>query len=140
MCQGILKISYYKLLGKNGNTFYGCDWNNTINKSVTTNAKTPEESLDEIKQQLDNLNPVIISGNDGTKNGDHFVLVVEYINNGDKLQDYVVVDPYHSFAFPRTMNDFYAENNYPFPCRQIGSTYEIRIFNSRSDIFEVLYP
>lgn len=111
-------------------------WNSTINKSVITNAHTPQESLDEIRQQLNEHKPVIISGNDGTAYGDHFVLVVGYVNDGMALSDYIVIDPYHTFDFPRTMDDFYAPNHYPNPCKQIGLTYEILVFNSRWEISE----
>ena len=113
-------------------------WNSTINKSVITNAHTPQESLDEIRQQLNEHKPVIISGNDGTAYGDHFVLVVGYVNDGMALSDYIVIDPYHTFDFPRTMDDFYAPNHYPNPCKQIGLTYEILVFNSRWEISEAL--
>ena len=56
----------------------------------------------------------------------------------DVFLNYIVIDPYYTFDFPRTMNDFYAETNYPYPCKQIGSTYEIRTFNTKERINEKL--
>lgn len=69
------------------------------------------------------------------------------MNSGTKLEDYIIVDPFYSFDFPRTMYDFYRkdeekinyEGNYPYPCKQMGSErYEIRTFNSQEDIKNAL--
>lgn len=92
--------------------------------------------------------PVIIGGNKigGDKTKDHFVIVVGYLNQGEQRSDFIIVDPFFSFPFPRAMYDFYfindegkaVDNSYPFPIAQRSDTYWIGNFASKEEIRDVL--
>ena len=118
---------FYK---KNDEGEYVAYRNGIVDRSSKADSVKPEDNIPDIIEQLKSKKPVIISGNSTKTYGDHFALVVGYKNNGDKLSDFIVIDPFYSYSFPTTMSAFHDEGHYNNPCMQLDwEHFIIHIFN-----------
>lgn len=113
--------------GNNGNLDRAL-WVNT--EDIPKNFSDFNELKVTLIEELDKGKPIITSRRtrrtDGRPDYNHAVLVVAYIGNGVREEDFIVIDPWHSYNLPMTYADF--RRNFPNNTQELNYINRTRTF------------